>query len=105
MKTTEISQIRLTWIYNEEPYFYSAVRGTLLVNTRTNSLRFTLEEINGKEDPFDVVIQNRLGSYTFRMDCYGEDDFDYSLKAYKADDELLLYFADECGEGYFRLSC
>lgn len=103
MKITDATDVKLTWIFDGEYYLYHIVPGSLVSNARKNSLRFRLEELDDPDDNFEVIIQKKSGSLIYRMDCFADTN-DAPLKEFKRVDESILYFEDEDGEGFFKLS-
>ena len=103
MKLTDAKTACLTWIYNHDYYLYEIVSGSLSANEKQNSVRFTLHELEDKEPDFEAVIRETNGCFIFRADCYGEENVDNPLKLFAAEDELVLFFEDDFGHGFFRL--
>jgi hypothetical protein len=97
-------KVKVFWLYEGETYIYTHVPGSIVGNSKAQSLRFELTEVNGGDDNFEVVVQKSSASYIFKTDYYDDAYDNHPLKLFTGQEELILYFEDGQNHVYFHLS-
>lgn len=72
-------KVKVFWLYEGETYIYTHVPGSIVGNSKAQSLRFELTKVNGGDD-------------------------NHPLKLFTGQEELILYFQDGQNHVYFHLS-
>ena len=98
-------QIKVSWIYeDEEGFLYRNIEESIVANSKAQSVKFKLQEKNGDDVAFEVIIRKLRGSFFFVTDHPEMESKNYPLKIYVAPDELVFYFEDAYNRAYFHLS-
>jgi hypothetical protein len=98
-------QVRVSWVYEDvEGSLYKSVDGSIVANADAQSVKFKLQEKNGDDVSFEVIIRKVKDSFIFVTDHPEMEKKNYPLKIYVAPDELLFYFEDAYNRTYFHLS-
>jgi len=104
VEITDAKWAKLSWIYKGDFYLYENAHQSLESNEETKAIRFKLIETTGKEsDHFEFVIRQDKNDFFFKADCFKEHDVESPLKLFRSNDEVVLYFEDDLGHGFFRL--
>lgn len=98
-------QIKVSWIYeDEEGFLYKNIEKSIIANPKAQSLKFKLQEKNGDDVTFEVIIRKSKDSFFFVTDHPQMENKNYPLKLYVAPEELVFYFEDAYNRAYFHLS-
>jgi hypothetical protein len=98
-------QVKVSWIYEDvEGFLYEGVDGSIVANANAQSVKFKLQEKNGDDVSFEVIIRKVKDFFIFVTDHPEMEKKNYPLKIYVAPDELLFYFEDAYNRAYFHLS-
>ena len=98
-------QVKVSWVYeDEEGFLYKNVEGSVVANSKAQSVKFKLQEKNSDDVPFEVIIKKLKGTFFFVTDHPQIDSKDYPLKLFVAPDELVFYFEDAYNRAYLHLS-
>ena len=98
-----IKHIKVTWVFEDEVYFYENVSGSLVSNSKAKTIRFELRELYGEDDNFQVIIKKDEDSYVFKTDYYEDEKLTLGLKEFVGLDEAILYHEGPRGCVYFHL--
>lgn len=98
-----LNHIKVAWLYEDDIYLYESVPGSIVANSKTESIRFELRDLYDEDDNFEVIIQNNDDSYFFKTDYYEEAEGTFPLKAFVAQDEIIFYHEGSEGQVYFHL--
>ena len=97
-------RIKANWIWEAENGFsYESVPGSIASNADLDTLRFTLKEINGNDDSFEVLITRSSNSFSAKIDYPGLQDRIFPLKAFVSENETVLYLESPQNLAYFHL--
>lgn len=58
-----IKHIKVIWFFEDEIYAYESIAGSILANSKSESIRFELRELYGDDDNFQVIIQKVADFY------------------------------------------
>jgi hypothetical protein len=98
------TQVKVSWIYEDEEGFLYENIGNVVANSDAQSVKFKLQEKNGDDLSFEVIIRKVQDSFIFVTDHPEMEKKNYPLKIYVAPDELVFYFEDAYNRSYFHLS-
>lgn len=103
-----IGDIDAIWIDKSTRHInrYKLADNNVVHSTDKMSLQFTLCEIDDPEDIVNITMRHSSNQFKFMADCYDDPETEYELKAYRCDDELVLYIEDIEDDGeiiYFHL--
>lgn len=104
MNLQNIESIKVSWISKEDStyYAYRLVAGSIVNNQ--NEIGFELENCDGNDDNYQVVIRETGDGYVFRSDAYDDPETEYDLSLFQGSNETILYCEDESEVIYFHLS-
>ena len=97
--------VSASWVYEDvEGFLYESVDSSVAANSDAQSVKFKLQEKNGDDVSFEVIIRKVKDSFIFVTDHPEMEMKNYPLKLFVAPDELVFYFEDAYNRAYFHLS-
>lgn len=98
-------QVKASWVWeDEEGFLYNNVEGSIIPNPNAQSIKFKLQEKNGDDLPFEMIIRKSKDAFFFVTDHPQMEKGNYPCKLFVASDELVFYFEDTHNRAYFHLS-
>lgn len=104
MRLDLVKRVKVTWVFENQIYLYESVLGSIVANSKAESIRFELRDLFEEVDDFQVVSRKNRDSYVFKMDYYEDAESTFPLKAFAAQDEAIFYYEGSEGRAYFHLS-
>jgi len=102
MKITDAAWVKLTWIYQNDFFTYENV-GRVVCSSKGQSIRFTLRESKENDGDIEVAVNEKRGVTVFTADCFDDPHIETDLRKFTSPDELVYFFEDEYGHGFFRI--
>lgn len=104
MRLNTTKNVRVTWVYESDIYQYESVPGSIVANSKAESIRFELRDVIAEDDNFQVVIQKNGESYTFKSDYYPDADREFPLRLFLGQQEAIFYYEGSEGRVYLHLT-
>jgi len=99
IKFTDISDIEVTWIWNDKWHQYKAILDSLVRGKSGYSARMKFKEIHQEADELEIVIQEQKGQVYFKHSDNDSPETLYPVEVFSSkSDKLILHHAGHDNE-------